>query len=1522
MPEKEKDINKKNIQTGFNFQKLIKRFLKLLIAILLTTITLILIFIILFQFRFFRNFVVNTVLNEVNKSLIARIELDDITINPFKGIELYNFRLIAQSDTMVFIPHFFVSIDALSVLNNKIIIKTAELDNPQIKIFRSKDGTWTYDHIAKPTFDTIPSAPVELDIIIKHFRINDGSFTFIDSIEAPQKAKGNFAIFFNFKDIHFLSDAYLDLKVNRFYFDIKLLKYYEEFANFKLDELSGAIGFDNDFFAISNLLLKFEESDLTLNLYSTYPWLLFTDEDQQSKQSSYKISINSENLKSKDISKIYDISKFYNGNIGLKISGTGNKNNAYLESLTLSTNNTKINLSGKIENFNNPEKMKYEAQVKETRIYFKDLNKSMPQLADVNIPFNEGIEIKKLNITGNSYSIETEADINTEIGKFKVQAAINNFSAEEYKANLSVSNFNPSIFNFYNTIANFNADIRGKGFNIQNSESRLKVDISNSKIDNILINKGLISGELIKIGQIIIDTAILIFDSSMVYNKEFTQDTISKLSFKGIFDISNPKLPKYKFSLTANGVNISQISSDKEMPIALSGNFKVEGSGLVPDSLDAHIDIEITEALFRDKALFPFDFSIDISRQDSLLRNISIKSDFINLRLLGNFNFSNILSLLNNQGIYLSEYINKKINSVSPLEVDSLAKESITHKISHFAPLDLRIDANINNLYLLSPFVKGAKFDIQADLRMNLSVKEDSSILTIDNINISYLEYDNGRTRITMNPTQVSGNLLMSINDSLPYLNNLDLIAQSSNDIRVNENSVQNPKVFLKLFDDYLNFRLSGKVNEIIDFFTYGNFFFDKTNLDFTFDSISISYKDILNWHSSSPIEGSLNINGVKVQKLNLERENAEKISIIGNIDDQSIDSLKIEIDSLPINNIEQFLSISNSGLSAFNGTLDSLGILINGIWDSLRMDFGLRTSTLSWKNIKIGNILGKLTFQDNNLSGGLSLVNFENGTLNNLFSAHIKSFPLNLFPKGENTDIFFGEKPLKINIISNNLPINYISSFVREVENLKGSADLNVGITGFLPDRLNINGKLNIDPTSFLITMNNMMYSLYGDILINTDSIKINQLYLSNNPRDLENGKVLIKGDISLKDFSPEDFDITLESPGFKILSDASVKAMPELFGDIVISTGPNPIRIFGNTSKPTINGDINVLKANLNMPNIVAKQTLQSNIIYKINGKNLKIEYTNENRVSQNSNGNINNNKEFASTSGNLEIDLGIRIPNNIKLKMELGSIEELNAEISVPDRTTPLRFYIPRGSTQPKMTGDLIVREGSKLKIYKTFNTSGKISFPTGQIDNPTLDLRAEYNGKNTNDNKVREYKVILTVKGTKTYPIINFDYIIDGKQAIGDSSTITQDAIFLLIFGKTKTELFASEGFNSNITEDISRTGVSMYFSKFLSDLLGNSGFIQDTDIDFSSGSWEEATVKVSGQLGGATWKIGGNVSDFYYNNEFSIEFPLPLVLHPKFLNNIILQFTRSTNTATPTTKDQKEWEIRLKFGGSW
>lgn len=1522
MPEQEKDRKKEDIQTGFNFQKLLRSLLKILIVFLLSIITIILIFIILFQFRFFRGFVVNSVLSEVNKSLIAKIELDDIIINPFKGIELYNFRLIAQSDTMVFLPHLFVSIDAISVLNNKIIIKTAELDNPQIKILRSKDGTWTYDHIAKPTLDTTPAAPVELGIIIKHFRINDGSFTFIDSIEAPKKTKGDFAIFFNFKDIHFLSDAYLDLKSNRFYFDIKLLKYYEEFADFKLEELSGKIGFDNDYFAISNLLLKFEESDITLNLYSIYPWLLFSDEDQQVKQSNYTISIQSDILKSKDISKIYDIGKYFNGNIGFKFLVTGNKNNAYLDNLTLSTNSTKIYLSGKIESFNNNEKMKYEVQVKESHIYIKDLNKSFPQLAEVNIPSKQGIEIKKLNVNGNSNSIETEADISTEIGKFKAQAAINNFSSEEYQAKLSVSNFNPSIFNFNNTIANFNADIQGKGFNIQNSESRMKIDISNSKIDNILINKGLISGELNKIGQIIIDTAILIFDSSMVYNKEFTQDTISKLSLKGIFDISNLKLPKYKFSLAANGVNISKISSDKEMPIALSGNFRIEGSGLVPDSLDTHIDLEITEALFSDKALFPFNFSIDISRQDSLQRDISIKSDFINLRLLGNFNFSNILSLLDNQGMYLSEYISKKINSVSPLEVDSSAKESISHKISHFAPLDLRIDANINNLYLLSPFVKDAKFDIQADLRLNLRVKDDSSLLSIDNINISYLEYDNGRTKITMNPTQVSGNLLMSINDSLPYLNNFDLIAQSSNDIRINENSIHNPKVFLKLYDDYLNFRFSGKVNEIIDFFTYGNFFFDKTNLDFTFDTISIGYKDFLNWHSSSPIVGSLNINGVKLQKLNFERENAEKIFITGNIDDQSIDSLKIVIDSFPIDNIEQFISNNGSGFAVFNGTLDSLGILINGIWDSLRIDFGLRTNTLSWKNIKIGNILGKFTFQDNNLQGGLNLISFENGTFNNLFSANVKSFPLNLFPKGKNTDIFFGEKPLKINIISNNLPINYISSFLREVENIKGSADLNIGITGFLPDRLNINGKLNIDPTSFLLTMNNMMYSLYGDISINTDSIKINHLYLSNNPRDLDNGKVIIEGNISLKEFNPEDFDITLESPGFKILSDASVKAMPELFGDIVISTGPNPIRIFGNTSKPTINGDINVLKANLNMPNIVAKQTLQSNIIYKINGKNLKIEYTNENQVNSVSKGNGNNQKEFANTSGNLEIDLGIRIPNNIKLKMELGSIEELNAEISVPDRTTPLRFYIPRGSSQPKMTGELIVREGSKLKIYKTFNTSGKISFPTGQIDNPTLDLRAEYNGKNTSNNKVQEYKVILTVKGTKSYPIINFDYIIDGKQAIGDSSTITQDAIFLLIFGKTKTELFASEGFNSNITEDISRTGVSMYFSKFLSDLLGNSGFIQDTDIDFSSGSWEEATVKVSGQLGGATWKIGGNVSDFYYNNEFSIEFPLPLILHPKFLNNIILQFTRSTNTATPTTKDQKEWEIRLKFGGSW
>lgn len=63
-----------------------------------------------------------------------------------------------------------------------------------------------------------------------------------------------------------------------------------------------------------------------------------------------------------------------------------------------------------------------------------------------------------------------------------------------------------------------------------------------------------------------------------------------------------------------------------------------------------------------------------------------------------------------------------------------------------------------------------------------------------------------------------------------------------------------------------------------------------------------------------------------------------------------------------------------------------------------------------------------------------------------------------------------------------------------------------------------------------------------------------------------------------------------------------------------------------------------------------------------------------------------------------------------------------------------------------------------------------------------------------------------------------------------------------------------------------------------------------------------------------------WKLGGDLNDITNNSEVSIDIPLGFVLHPQYLNNIVWQISRSTNNQQATiNRNQKEWEVKLKFG---
>jgi hypothetical protein len=178
--------------------------------------------------------------------------------------------------------------------------------------------------------------------------------------------------------------------------------------------------------------------------------------------------------------------------------------------------------------------------------------------------------------------------------------------------------------------------------------------------------------------------------------------------------------------------------------------------------------------------------------------------------------------------------------------------------------------------------------------------------------------------------------------------------------------------------------------------------------------------------------------------------------------------------------------------------------------------------------------------------------------------------------------------------------------------------------------------------------------------------------------------------------------------------------------------------------------------------------------------------------------------------------------------------------------------------------------------------------------------------------------------MYIRGSKNNPQVSFDYSIDDELVKGDSSKIREDALFLMLFGVTKAEFekpSSSSGKASPI-DDLGAASIAAVLSKSVTEMLSGTGFITSADIDLQGGSFQNAKLKLSGQIFGMTWNVGGTIADVMNGYEFTAEIPVGLLLFPETLKSLFLQFTTSVNPTSYVSRNQKNWEVKIKFGGDF
>lgn len=1494
---------KKSIDTRNSFKKgsLKSLIWKIPIFIVALFLSFFIFLYLILTFNFTKSFLLNVAINIANNSFNGRISFESVNFSPFKGIVLNNLLVSLNSDTIAYVDKVLLDWDLEPIFKRNIVVKKIVLFNPKINLVKEYgDSLWNFQKFLKPSKAEENQSKTNLRIFINLFELKNGTFKFTDK---NHKSNENF---FDPNNL-WIDNANLELSGNvnlqteKYSFVVKNVSFVEKNSNLSLKKLSAGLVIDSSRLAIDDFVVETLNSKISGNI-AYLPSKAVLDIDL--KNSLVNTS---------------EIKKFSNlpigGDISLRVKGNIEiGENLKFQNVAVNLNSRSyFTVDGFLKNVNEPN---LELQISNLRVFEKDIRRALPDLFN-NLNLNFGIlASKKFNFHYQNHNVFIQGDFTSEPARFKTDLLIDSQNVLHYKIEFD----GVDLGYLFPQLPKSNISGKSEGeitlSDIKNLNGNLSLDIYSGKLDlKGFENFKISASSLLKNGVIYIDTlSFLHFDKN-------SEHQMGSIVCKGKLDISRMNDINYSFDFLISELPLNSFFEEPNyLPERITARFQFDGKGFDLNSIYLDLKAQVDEFVFSDKSLLPFNIALNINHLDSANKHILVESDVLRGDIKGNYNLFSLIDNFSSQFLSIAKDFENKFENVfknkDQVEGENLNSVSSNSKKSKMSaqskPFEtVKAHFQINDFSILGMFLK-TNLAFTGNFSLKLTSTQSESKFELDTFHVGYFSFRDGDKRVDISNFAMKANYETAISNNEIALNNLLIYGATSNRVIFGDS-------YFDYFDINLNYnqdKLSGKINTTYSSTAGVNIDFGASFSDslivLNFNKLAVFYNNIFQWYLFEPVSFTINSQSLSFKDFLLIRENAEKINISGIYFFNDSTDLSLEVYDIPLYDMQKLLPKENnfSKVKNFQGKVDFIKLNVKNSLQNPNISLNLLVNDLSLDNFEVGAITAGLNYLDGNLSGKLRLTNKNFSPLD----VDLIEVPVNI-DLGKAKFSILEDKEFRAFLNCDRFSLSLLNPFLSDfVDGLQGSLSVSTLITGSLPEDIKLNGTAEIIESSFIPLANNLKYFLSGKIYMKGTEYFLDNLIIRNSKNDYPDGSAKVFGKILFSNNRLYGFEASLSTEGLKILSNASEKTLPQLYGDLVISTTPNNLRFVYDRNEMLLQGNVNFLRGKLYMPGTSGGSSVSESFVqYEISGS--KKDDTLDSKPERT--------KEVKQPT-NLKIDIFLRFLQPVELTLDLITIGQIYAIISLANNNSSLRFYYDPQNNVTLLTGnDLILREGSTLKFVKLFNTEGSLSFPTGAIDNPGLNLKAQYNGQSIYNDMVRNFTVTIYITGTREKPNLRFDYTIDGQPAVDDSSKVAQDAIFLLAFGKTKSEVEksgVSGGFNLS---EFSTSGSSVILSKIVTDALSGTGFISSADIVLppSASLMDKATLKVGGRFLGMTWNFGGTMADLLNNNELSIEIPVGTVL-PFNLPNIILQLSKSSNLTQSVQRNQKDWEIKLKYGSNW
>ncbi|HLG32656.1 MAG TPA: hypothetical protein VI362_06425 [Ignavibacteriaceae bacterium] len=1490
---------KTNIRKPF-FHRIINAFIYAVVG---------LIFLLLLVFGFtqtktFREWLRETVIEEVNASTNGKLEIERIDGTILTSLILNNTVYILNQDTLLRAEKIELRTSPLKIIFKIIYIRKLELTNAHIAVYKDNSGELNISKITTPSVEeTVPEDTVSSGFTFK-IEVAELSLKNVDVIIQSETKRNSSEYYdhpdfddFRLRNINLNLYAFADLEGQEFELNIHHFQVTPNLKNFAFENFSADVLLVRDEAWIKDLKLKTAASEITLNTAVSGYSLLGENENRKIEDAQIKLELTANNFNFDDLSTFIDATDLLKGNISTEIRIAGSLTELHLNQLLVVGDSTRLDGSGMLKNITSGEDMDIDVRFVNSFVNQKFSNSL---LHTIELPEYEQLGLLKIDtlyFTGKPLNFNSGINLTTDKGAVKLIADLN-LEKEDLVYNIKFSTNDLDLNPFINipTNLNCNGSISGAGISPETMQSELIIVAENStlfgsSLQNLNFSAKVLEGEI---------------NSQLNFESNNSTGIIAANMM-----MNNFENPNYNFKADIKGLDLSLYNQNPSMKSDLNFITIGEGENFSPEILNLFLTLEVDNSKINGFIIESTSLIADI-RGDSSSRVVNVISDVADITLTGKFKLEDLVSLIDIETTLITEAIKNKMDEIHPQEslVDNryfasnadIIYPEITDEILN-TELNLNYLIEFKDFELLSLFLGNTDIEIDGEINGQINTFPDS-LSVILNAEIEYFKFWDESDLIYLSELI----LFVSLNDKIsdPTLNNFNA-----------ETSLTGKRIFFgselsgldfnfKIENTNAELRLSALVEDNAAFEISGGMIFDENTLEILLDKLYLSYN---NYELTN--KGNIDLNysnkNIEFRKFTLTH-NPGDFDISGSVSLTGEENLTVQFSNFRLRDIGTKLlgfTERKSPDAIFNLNAEYKG---NALSPVAYMNFSL--DSVNFNGLHLGSFYGNFNYLNETIGIG-AYFNEQSGAQNIPKLKIFGSVPMNLTMNGQ--EMLINNREINVQFVSDKFNIQAFNAALPMLNKLNGLLEADVSFLGTFNDLIS-SGNIKLSTGSFVLAQNNLEYNFGFDINFQNNEVTLEDMYLANSTNTKDGGTLQGRGHLTHQNFAPQTAEFSLGGD-LKLLDKESKASSPTLFGDLAIRTIGDVVFIL-NENQSQLIANISIKRgSNLTYSPI---QSAFSNENNKFKYEFVKVEsIVQQDKLIDSLIVISESTKEAQKPSSGVPFDLDI----NISIEDEIKTVFVLSREFK-QNLTAYLggNFEYILINKEPTARGELKLLEGSKLEFIKSFQAQGSIQF-LGEIDNPFLDITADYQSYYNPDtlrSSSSEFEVLIQiklegpVKNLSTNFIRNEENISVYKRPSGrgefelDATKDASDAMMFIIIGKFPDDATTQE---TNLAVSTAAALAGSIVGGFLNERLGD--YVRSFQV---SQVGEETKFSLVGKAGDFKYEIGGTSQMFQDLSRANVKIEYPIPITP----GLIVRLERREPIFESSTASEMINELGLKY----